>query len=121
MCDGFESAEFYQVCVVGGGGECGGDTAVWRVECAGAGASSYKALVCVFLFGGNDANNTLIPFDTTGYGNYSTIRGPLAIAQNQLLQLTAAAELRAESESAGHSDAVQQQERGVCGECGDAD
>ncbi len=33
----------------------------------------YKALVCVFLFGGNDANNTLIPFDTTGYGNYSSI------------------------------------------------
>jgi uncharacterized protein (DUF1501 family) len=29
-------------------------------------ASNYKALVCVFLFGGNDANNTLIPFDTTG-------------------------------------------------------
>jgi uncharacterized protein (DUF1501 family) len=52
------------------------------------GASSYKALVCVFLFGGNDANNTLIPFDTTGYGNYSTIRGPLAIPQNQLLPLT---------------------------------
>jgi uncharacterized protein (DUF1501 family) len=53
------------------------------------GAASYKALVCVFLFGGNDANNTLVPFDTTGYGNYSTIRGPLAIAQSQLLQLSA--------------------------------
>ena len=52
------------------------------------GASSYKALVCVFLFGGNDANNTLVPFDTTGYGNYSTIRGPLAIPQSQLLPLT---------------------------------
>jgi uncharacterized protein (DUF1501 family) len=50
-------------------------------------SSNYKALVCIFLFGGNDANNTLIPFDTNGYGNYSTIRGPLAIAQNQLLQL----------------------------------
>jgi uncharacterized protein (DUF1501 family) len=49
--------------------------------------SGYKALVCVFLYGGNDANNTLIPFDTTGYNNYSTIRGPLAIAQNQLLPL----------------------------------
>jgi uncharacterized protein (DUF1501 family) len=51
--------------------------------------TSYKALVCVFLFGGNDANNTLIPFDTTGYNNYSTIRGPLAIPQSQLLQLSA--------------------------------
>ncbi len=50
--------------------------------------SNYKALVCVFLFGGNDANNTLIPFDTTGYANYATLRGPLALAQNTLLPLT---------------------------------
>ncbi|MGB7266348.1 MAG: DUF1501 domain-containing protein [Terracidiphilus sp.] len=52
--------------------------------------SDYKALVCVFLFGGNDANNTLIPFDTTGYGQYSSIRGDLALAQNTLLPLTPA-------------------------------
>jgi uncharacterized protein (DUF1501 family) len=50
-------------------------------------SGGYKALVCVFLFGGNDANNTLIPFDTTGYGQYSSIRGPLALAQNTLLPL----------------------------------
>jgi uncharacterized protein (DUF1501 family) len=49
--------------------------------------SGYKALVCVFLYGGNDANNTLIQFDTAGYANYATVRGPLAIPQNQLLQL----------------------------------
>ena len=54
------------------------------------GASSYKALVCVFLFGGNDANNTLIQFDTTGYASYSTIRGPLALPQNTLIQLAQA-------------------------------
>ncbi len=53
-------------------------------------SSDYKALVCVFLFGGNDANNTLVPFDTTGYANYSSIRGPLALAQNTLLTLTPA-------------------------------
>jgi uncharacterized protein (DUF1501 family) len=51
-------------------------------------SSDYRALVCVFLFGGNDANNTLIPFDTTGYAQYSSIRGPLALAQNTLLPLT---------------------------------
>jgi uncharacterized protein (DUF1501 family) len=50
--------------------------------------ADYKALVCVFLYGGNDANNTFIPFDSAGYNNYSTIRGPLAIPQNQLLPLT---------------------------------
>jgi uncharacterized protein (DUF1501 family) len=47
----------------------------------------YKALVCLFLFGGNDANNMLIPFDTPGYTNYAAIRGPLALPQNTLLQL----------------------------------
>jgi len=53
-------------------------------------SGGYKALVCVFLFGGNDANNTLIPFDTTGYGKYSSLRGDLALAQNTLLPLTPA-------------------------------
>ena len=52
------------------------------------GTTDYQALVCVFLFGGNDANNTLIPFDTAGYTNYATVRGPLAIPQTQLLQLS---------------------------------
>src|SRR5271156_4511185 len=47
---------------------------------------SYKALVCVFLFGGNDANNTLVPFDTAGYKNYAQLRGPLALPQSRLLQ-----------------------------------
>lgn len=53
-----------------------------------ASGSDYKALVCIFLFGGNDANNTVVPFDTKGYGTYSGIRGSLAIAQNSLLPLT---------------------------------
>ena len=51
-------------------------------------STDYKALVCVFLFGGNDANNMLVPFDTKGYANYSSIRANLALAQNTLLPLT---------------------------------
>ena len=51
------------------------------------GTTGYKALVCIFLYGGNDANNMLIPFDAKGYANYATVRGPLAIAQKTLLQL----------------------------------
>lgn len=57
------------------------------------GSTDYKALVCVFLFGGNDANNTLVPFDTTGYANYASIRGPLALPQTgtgALIQLAQA-------------------------------
>ena len=50
-------------------------------------AVDYKALVCIFLLGGNDANNMIIPFDTRGYQNYNALRGSLALPQNQLLQL----------------------------------
>ena len=38
-------------------------------------AGDYKALVCVFLFGGNDYANTVITYDTNSYNEYSTIRG----------------------------------------------
>lgn len=36
----------------------------------------YKALVCIFLFGGNDANNMIIPTDMTGFNNYLSARQP---------------------------------------------
>ncbi len=37
--------------------------------------NDYKALVCVFLYGGNDYANTIIPYDPTSYAAYHTIRG----------------------------------------------
>ncbi len=40
--------------------------------------SDYKALVCVFLYGGNDYGNTLVPVDSTRYAAYQTIRQSLA-------------------------------------------
>lgn len=45
-------------------------------EAAAFSAVDYKALVCVFLFGGNDNASTVIPYDTTSYGKYVGIRGP---------------------------------------------
>ncbi|HZE27354.1 MAG TPA: DUF1501 domain-containing protein [Terriglobales bacterium] len=50
-------------------------------------ATDYKALVCVFLFGGNDSNNMVIPFDSAGYGAYKQARGGLALAQGSLLPI----------------------------------
>ncbi|HTA42192.1 MAG TPA: DUF1501 domain-containing protein [Bryobacteraceae bacterium] len=50
-------------------------------------SSDYKALVCVFLLGGNDANNMLIPNDAPTYKQYQTIRGNLAIAQGNLVSI----------------------------------
>jgi uncharacterized protein (DUF1501 family) len=49
-----------------------------------SGNSGYKALVCVFLLGGNDYGNTLIPYDNSTYGTYASIRGSLAYAQSAL-------------------------------------
>ena len=47
--------------------------------------TDYKALVCVFLFGGNDANNTVVPLDD--YAGYAAVRGDLALPQNTLLPI----------------------------------
>ena len=40
--------------------------------------SDFRALVCLFLYGGNDANNMVVPIDNTTYAAYATARGPLA-------------------------------------------
>lgn len=44
----------------------------------------YKALVCIFLYGGNDHANTLIPYDTANYARYSTIRSGVALSRDSL-------------------------------------
>lgn len=54
----------------------------------GALPSDYKALVCLFLNGGNDANNLIVPSDTSGYAAYAAARGNLALPRTDLLPLT---------------------------------
>lgn len=44
-------------------------------EAAAFNATDYKALVCVFLFGGNDYANTVVTYDDESYDRYSLIRG----------------------------------------------
>jgi uncharacterized protein (DUF1501 family) len=44
----------------------------------------YRALVCVFLFGGNDSNNTVIPMDDANFQAYTSIRGSLALPSASL-------------------------------------
>jgi uncharacterized protein (DUF1501 family) len=57
--------------------------------------TNYRALVCVFMSGGNDSNNMIIPIDPMpaaplGYNTYSAIRGTsgLAIPQANLHPIT---------------------------------
>jgi len=51
--------------------------------------TDYKALVCIFLQGGNDSNNMIVPVSTTAYNDYATIRTPvLALPQSSLLSIS---------------------------------
>ena len=51
--------------------------------------TDYKALVCIFLQGGNDSNNLIIPTLASQYANYAAIRTPvLAIPQSAILPVT---------------------------------
>src|SRR5437867_930370 len=53
--------------------------------------TDYKALVCIFLGGGNDSNNLIIPTITSEYNNYAAIRTPvLSIPQSSILNLDGA-------------------------------
>jgi uncharacterized protein (DUF1501 family) len=58
---------------------------------AAADTTGYKALVCVFLYGGNSSFNWLVPMTTAGYNTYSQSRRNLALAQNTLLPLNTTA------------------------------
>ena len=53
-------------------------------EAAAATATDYKALVCVFMYGGNDYGNTLIPYDSARYAAYQGMRPTLAYASSAL-------------------------------------
>ena len=53
-------------------------------EAAAATAGDYKALVCVFLYGGNDYANTLPPYDQASYNLYQAARSNLAINRDTL-------------------------------------
>ena len=45
---------------------------------------NYRALVCVFLFGGNDSNNSIIPMDDGSYQAYQSLRAGLALTGSDL-------------------------------------
>jgi uncharacterized protein (DUF1501 family) len=51
-------------------------------------ASDYKALVCVFLYGGNDGLNTIVPTDDIRYAQYTAVRAGLALPRSSLSALT---------------------------------
>lgn len=80
---------------------------LWRTACAGVGMNAisstlfdlrrvasaatidpgYKALVCLFLYGGNDGDNTIVPRGAE-YSAYAAARGALALPSAMLRPIT---------------------------------
>ncbi|MFG6429025.1 DUF1501 domain-containing protein [Roseateles sp. LYH14W] len=68
-----------------------GTAAPWALSLAGIGEAAaattpgdYKALVCLFMYGGNDYGNTLVPYDATNHAAYAGIRQALTIPRDAL-------------------------------------
>ena len=53
-------------------------------EAAAQTATDYKALVCVFLYGGNDYANTVVTYDQANYDAYNAVRGGIALPRDSL-------------------------------------
>jgi uncharacterized protein (DUF1501 family) len=49
-----------------------------------ANTTGYRALVCLYLNGGSDSHNWVVPTDSTNYASYSKARGDLAWSRNNL-------------------------------------
>jgi uncharacterized protein (DUF1501 family) len=82
---------FLKACTAGGALYAFGRTpGSIYAEAAGVnGFSDYKALVCVFLFGGNDSWSMVVPRSDAEYSAYAQSRQNLAIAKDQLLPVNA--------------------------------
>lgn len=55
---------------------------------ADASPTDYKALICLFLYGGNDSNNLLVPIDAASYAGYAAARSVIALPQASLLPIS---------------------------------
>jgi uncharacterized protein (DUF1501 family) len=73
-------------CSAAGAALVGGLSKFGLVSAMAQGATDYKALVCIFMFGGNDSNNLIVPIDSR-YATYQQARANLALPQGQLLPL----------------------------------
>ena len=73
-------------CSAAGASLVGGLSKFGLVSALAQGTTDYKALVCIFMFGGNDSNNMLVPTDSR-YTQYLQARSVLALPQSELLPL----------------------------------
>ena len=80
------------------------DLRLMNAAMAQSNVNDYKAMVCLFLAGGNDSNNLIVPTVTSEYANYAAIRTPvLALPQGSLANLLIPGTSNIYVDPAGHS------------------
>ena len=67
----------------------GAGAGLLSAQSAHAQTGGYRALICLFLYGGNDGINMVPRVDTDGYTRYSSVRGGLALSRSSITQLDA--------------------------------
>jgi len=77
--------KFLKACC--GGAAFGLASGLGRFPAFAQSAPDYKALVAIFLFGGNDGNNLIVPNDDAGYASYARSRSGLALPRGSLLPI----------------------------------
>lgn len=50
-------------------------------------SNDFRALICVYLAGGNDAINTILPLSDFHYNQYANVRGSLSVAKNTIIPI----------------------------------
>ena len=75
--------------LIGAAGASGlGLGALSHLTAAAQSAGDYKALVYLFMVGGNDGNNLLVPLEPSLYGQYQRARSNLALPRESLLPIS---------------------------------
>jgi uncharacterized protein (DUF1501 family) len=77
-------------CAIGGAALASTVESFGLMDAYAQGQTGYRALVCVFLTGGNDGNNVIVPLDQTGFNQYNSVRSGagLALTQASLLAVS---------------------------------
>lgn len=50
-------------------------------------SNDFRALICVYMDGGNDAINTFLPLSDFHYDQYASVRGKLSVAKNTVIPI----------------------------------
>lgn len=80
---------FLRSSAIGLGGAALGPWAQLQAMAQSAQGNDYRALVCLFMHGGNDGNNLLVPYDSAEHARYARARGHLALNRDTLLPIKA--------------------------------